>query len=269
MRIFLSWSGQRSKAVAQALRSWLKNVVQALDPWMSDKDIAVGSQWFGEISGELDKAHAGVLCVTRESLKSQWFLFEAGALAKHVKRDRACPYVIDLDEAELDGPLAGLQSAKANKEGTLKLVETLNGSLRLDASDRALSDEALRASFDIWWPSLEAKLGAALAMPSTSPTSSVPDVPAMVKETLLTVRDLASDVRQANLISTGVQRALSEYANRASTQRLAQVVQLPHLVASGAVFPPSVQGGTISASSAPPAVAPPRPSDSVEPTDNE
>jgi len=39
MKVFISWSGQRSAAVADALRYWLPKVIQALEPWMSADDI--------------------------------------------------------------------------------------------------------------------------------------------------------------------------------------------------------------------------------------
>lgn len=43
MKVFISWSGETSKKVALALKAWLPNVIQALDPWMSDKDIEKGA----------------------------------------------------------------------------------------------------------------------------------------------------------------------------------------------------------------------------------
>jgi hypothetical protein len=39
--VFISWSGQRSKALALQLHDWLKAVVQRANPWMSERDIEV------------------------------------------------------------------------------------------------------------------------------------------------------------------------------------------------------------------------------------
>ena len=40
--VFITWSKERSKAAALALRGWLPLVIQAVEPWMSDKDIGKG-----------------------------------------------------------------------------------------------------------------------------------------------------------------------------------------------------------------------------------
>jgi len=35
MLLFLSWSGTRSRKVAETFESWLVQVLQVLDPWIS------------------------------------------------------------------------------------------------------------------------------------------------------------------------------------------------------------------------------------------
>lgn len=53
MKIFISWSGSRSHAVAKLLYTWMKCVIQALRPWISSHDIDRGSLWFTEINDQL------------------------------------------------------------------------------------------------------------------------------------------------------------------------------------------------------------------------
>jgi len=51
MNIFISWSGDRSRALALALSQWLHTVNHYLHPWMSDRDIKKGDRWL-EIVGD-------------------------------------------------------------------------------------------------------------------------------------------------------------------------------------------------------------------------
>ncbi|MBE0393338.1 hypothetical protein BJQ96_03202 [Flavobacterium sp. PL0002] len=35
MKIFLSWSGNKSKLIAESLKDWLEQVIQSTEPWIS------------------------------------------------------------------------------------------------------------------------------------------------------------------------------------------------------------------------------------------
>ena len=39
MDVFISWSGERSRAAAEALRGWLPKIINAIKPWLSSADI--------------------------------------------------------------------------------------------------------------------------------------------------------------------------------------------------------------------------------------
>jgi hypothetical protein len=45
MKLFISWSGEASHAVAKAFREWIPSVINAVEPWLSDEDIATGAHW--------------------------------------------------------------------------------------------------------------------------------------------------------------------------------------------------------------------------------
>src|SRR4051812_22693174 len=116
MKIFISWSGEQSRSIARALRTFLEDVNQRLDPWMSQTDIMAGSRWGIELAKQLDETHFGIICVTREALDSPWLLFEAGAISKSIERGRVCPYLIDLNPNELQGPLSQFQCKGAKRD---------------------------------------------------------------------------------------------------------------------------------------------------------
>lgn len=153
MKVFISWSGSRSKEVARALHDWIPCVIQAVKPWMSEQ-IAKGARWSPEIARELEETSFGIVCLTPENRTAPWLLFETGALSKTVLSARVCPFLLGLRPTDLDGPLAQFQAAKAVAPDTLELLESINNA----QGEGALSPGSIKAAFDVWWPKLETKL---------------------------------------------------------------------------------------------------------------
>jgi hypothetical protein len=155
MKIFISWSGTRSKAIASALKQWLPDVFQGLDVWMSDHDIEAGDRWGVELGTALRECKLGIICLTAESLQSRWLTFEAGALSTAIDGARVIPYRFLLRSADISPPLSQFQDVAADDEGTFKLVKSIN-----DALGRPLAeDEKLKRAFAHWWPDLKSQLG--------------------------------------------------------------------------------------------------------------
>lgn len=155
MKIFISWSGDQSKAMAEALREWLPDVIQASEPWISSKDIDPGARWSSDLAKQLEQIQFGIICLTPENLTSPWIHFEAGAVSKKLDdKTRLCPYLLGIEPTDIEGPLVQFQPAKAKKDDTRKLVQTLNHAL----GNEALSSERIDRAFDIYWPHLEEML---------------------------------------------------------------------------------------------------------------
>ena len=152
--IFICWSGNRSKIVAEALRDWIPNVIQFVEPWMSSKDIYIGDRWFSEVTDKLQNFKYGIICLTPENLNSSWIHFEAGALAKFINESSLCPYLIGLNFSDITGPLAHFQSSNANEIGTLELMKSINRALEEDSMD----NHRLEDIFNRFWPDLQVKL---------------------------------------------------------------------------------------------------------------
>lgn len=167
VRVFISWSGEESRAVALALRDWLPVVIQSLDPWCSDTDIEAGANWNSTIGNELSTAKFGIICVTRENQNRPWLNFEAGAISKLVSN--AAPVLVDFDsKSDLQaGPISSLQVTMLDREGILRLLVDINRKL-----DRPLAEQLLRSSFDNGISELEVRLQQARDVPST--TSETP-----------------------------------------------------------------------------------------------
>ena len=115
MKIFISWSGQKSGSVAEALRDWLPVVIQVLDPWMSATDMDKGARWRTVISTQLEESDFGIVCLTRDNMESPWLLFEAGALSKFQQASRVCTFILDAEPSEVREPLAQFQSTSTTR----------------------------------------------------------------------------------------------------------------------------------------------------------
>ncbi len=151
MNIFISWSGKRSKALANELANWLQLVIQNLKPWISSRDIRKGERWLSKIGEKLNNCDIGLICVTPENTESPWLLFEAGALSKQLGQSRVCPILLGMNPGDLEGPLSQFQATSLTKEDMLKLVLTLNNELK----EKSLDKEILTKSFNKFWGDLE------------------------------------------------------------------------------------------------------------------
>lgn len=151
MKVFISWSGHRSRAVAELLDDWIQCVLQAIRPWMSSKDIDRGSLWFSEITDQLKDTTIGIVCLTKDNLDSPWILFESGALAKGLSSSRVCTFLIDIETTDVSNPLAQFNHTLPNKEGLFELVRTLNSTL----GEHSLREKVLEQVFNTYWPQFE------------------------------------------------------------------------------------------------------------------
>jgi hypothetical protein len=150
MDIFISWSGQRSKFIAESLREWLPKVIQSLNPWISSSDVTKGSRWQIEIAQKLEKSNYGIICLTPENMNEPWILFESGALSKTLGSSRVCPLLIDLTPTDITGPLSQFQLTKLSESDFFSLIKNINKEI----GDLSLSEERINETFQKWWPDL-------------------------------------------------------------------------------------------------------------------
>lgn len=185
MKVFISWSGEPSRTVALFLRSWLPDLVQAVDPWMSESDLEAGARWGEKIQKELSETSFGIVCVTPGNMFAPWLLFESGALAKTINYSYVCPYLIGLDPSQLKGPLTQFQAKVAQRDETLALVHTLNRALEA----KSLPPDRIDRLFERFWPDLEKVLD---SLPPSGDTEEPPrrTQEDILEEVLLLVRNI-------------------------------------------------------------------------------
>src|SRR3954463_6383138 len=95
LQVFISWSGEPSRAMARCLLKWLPTIVPGVQPFFSE-EIPGGAVWGRSVLENLSTAQYGLLCVTRENRHSAWLNFEAGSLWKRfVDGLPVCPLLLD------------------------------------------------------------------------------------------------------------------------------------------------------------------------------
>jgi hypothetical protein len=197
MKLFLSWSGERSKILADSLYRWLPGVINAVDPWLSSSDIDPGSRWGVEIAEQLENTRYGIICVTADNLNAPWLLFEAGALSKYVKKSRVVPLLLDNKPAEIKGPLAQFQAIQASRDDIKKLIIGINLTV-LESGEKGLEKTFLDEAFELWWPKLQLSLE---SIPRAIDTvkRNERSQREMIEELLILVRNLAAKLERLSV----------------------------------------------------------------------
>jgi hypothetical protein len=193
MRVFISWSGELSRELAEVVRDWLPSALQFVRPYFTPKDIEKGAKWASEIAVALSGSEVCIIILTRENLNSNWIMFEAGAISTALAdNSRVCPIVFDLEPTDLQSPLSQFQVTKFLKDDIRKLFNTINSR----AGDLKLADHTAANVFEKWWPDLERKLSEVLKGHTAKPDAEkIRDDRELLQEILLLVRNAAEKDR--------------------------------------------------------------------------
>lgn len=204
MKIFISWSGELSQLVALSLRTWIENVIQVAQPYVSSEDMEKGTRWFTEVDNALGACGFGVICLTRENMNRPWILFEAGAMSRSINQRRVTPLLIDLTPADLSGPLSHFQATTILEEDMLRLVKDIGKEI----GDSHFTETLIERTFRKWWPDLQKEV-----------TSIVESIKPNEKKTQLRQdREILEEVLQTNrtliqLISSSTNLVIPPAAN--------------------------------------------------------
>jgi len=208
MQVFLCWSGAASHKIAEALHSFLGDVIQDLKPFLSSESIRKGQRWSAEIGNQLKDTNYGIVCLTKDNLDARWIMFEAGALSKNISESRVTALLAGIQPTDVIEPLSQFQQTRTDRDDVFKLIKDLNGLL---PEDRRLAADRLTRAFDSFWSGFEAKLTEAMA----SSSAKAPKVPAretgdMVSELLELVRELKRELstKREDEIQTERQRTM-------------------------------------------------------------
>jgi TIR domain len=175
VKVFISWSGEKSKAVATALNGWIPEVLQYVKPFMSDTSIEAGTRPMAVIERELGDTKFGIICVTSDNFEAPWLNFEAGAISKKLglEETRVAPLLVDLDTNDVNTPLKQFQMRKLDKDGVYDVIRSIN-TKALDDSE-GLDEPRLTSALERCWPALHLKIEDAKAISPSLDVKRTPD----------------------------------------------------------------------------------------------
>lgn len=230
MRVFIGWSGERSRLVAAALRDWMKKLIQSVEPWMAEEDLS-GKRV--DATPAIREARAAVLCLTGDNHQAADLHFEAGLLASSIPTAFIGPFLLGVRPSEVSRPLSRFPARQADREGTLSLIQAINSHPEL-ASPLAASH--LQESFGLWWPKLEGQLRQIPAPPPE--TRDAGQLLELTEEILQKVREIAASQARPAAPAPPPPPATPAPAPppAAPVQRVPSVLRL--LLDHGIVFPP-------------------------------
>lgn len=172
--VFLSWSGDGSKRVAEVLHEWLPVALQSIKPFLSSEDLRKGGRWLSDLHGELAKESFGVLCLTQSNLTSPWILYEAGALSKSLSESRVAPLLIGVKPSDLPDPLKQFNAVTSDRNDFKRLLKSINEL----SGESAVASEVVEKASEACWLQVEAAITAVTELPVAPKDSSEADPPA-------------------------------------------------------------------------------------------
>lgn len=161
MRLFISWSGERSRLVAAALSGWLPSIFPTVQPFFSP-EIEKGSKWGDEIDTALEGTSFGIVCLTPENLKSEWVHYEAGALSK-LPGAKIWTLLVGVRYVDVVPPLSRFQHTEADESDIWLLIVAINAAIER-AGGAAWKEDRLQRNFALHWPDLATSLDSARSL---------------------------------------------------------------------------------------------------------
>ncbi|HZL03904.1 MAG TPA: hypothetical protein VFE45_00540 [Coriobacteriia bacterium] len=183
MKVFIRWSGDESRHVAEALRTWLPTVLAgAVECFVSSQDIRRGDRGMDVIAGELQDRDFGIVVLTKDNMGSPWINFEAGALGKSLGVGKVAPLLLGITRADVEGPISQFQNTLlSDREDMRRFVRDIA------ALSPGVPQESVDTLFGAKWAELEAVIEQAPGMDNPKTTRSTDS---MLEEVLEHVRAL-------------------------------------------------------------------------------
>jgi hypothetical protein len=209
LRVFISWAGPQAEALAKGFHTFLPDVVNAIEPFLSGSDIDKGSRWNDVLKESLQASSCAIVCLTPESTSSVWVAFETGAVSRAAgspenARTRIWTYLHGLTSKDIQlSPFASYQATFATESDTFKLVRSING-----LSSDQVSEDSLKRRFDqMFWPNFSRVVDEASKVSKVPQQTQSSEVDVLA-EILRTVRAIQTEIRSQPLAREARMREL-------------------------------------------------------------
>jgi len=127
-KIFISWSGNLGKEIAEVFGNWLKEILP-IDELFCSTDLRASSNWYEELKKGLKSSNLGIFCLTDHALSSTWMFYEVGFLnGKKKKKNHdfnhlIYPILFDLKQSNVDRTIFNyIQNSNFKKKQIKNLI---------------------------------------------------------------------------------------------------------------------------------------------------
>lgn len=143
-KVFISWSGELSKQVAELFKKWLPSVIQDIDPFFSKTDISKGGKGLELVLKNMRDSKIAISCLTKCNKEKPWIEFEAGFLDG--LKVPVCGFLINISDQEINYPMKQFQLTVPERNDMFNLLRTINSYCM-----NPISEDQLRSEFNDKW----------------------------------------------------------------------------------------------------------------------
>jgi hypothetical protein len=99
--LFISWSKDRSKKIANELKKFIENVSPTLYPYISINNLHRGAKLVGDLEKAMDNSYEAFFVITPENTHEPWLHYELGYMVGKNKNINCTPILFGVNPGEL------------------------------------------------------------------------------------------------------------------------------------------------------------------------
>ena len=155
MKLFISWSGPASQAIALTLSEEINTLMPWVDPWFSSRSILPG-RWRRQLFDALHSTDYGIICLMPDNIVAPWIFFEMGIIVGRANSEQKIAPIAfgGLEVDTIGSPISDFQIFKKTKADFRKIIGDIYNASRRTSPKKS---EVLN-NFDSSWNRIRQKL---------------------------------------------------------------------------------------------------------------